>query len=391
MLMYTSCGWFFDELSGIETVQVMQYAGRAIQLSEEISREDIEDAFKARLAIAKSNLPEYGDEAVIYKRLVKPAMIDLKKVGVHYAVSSLFEEYADETMIYSYHVRKEDYQRVEADPAKLAVGKIEVSSDITLETEIMSFSVLHFGGHALNGGVRTYLGNEAHQTMKNEVISTFERGDLAEIVRLMDNHFGMHNYSLADLFKDRQRSILNILIEKSLEEFEEAYHHLYEHNRALMGFLKETGIPVKKAFSSAAEFILNWNIKKAVLQEPIDVNRIQQLAEEMKGWSVPFDSVDLEFTVRRRLEGFMARLLNDPFNYELLVEIEKMIALFKSITLEINYWSVQNIYYSIARAYFRDFLKKAREGEENASQWIDTFKHLGEMLSFNISSVLPEN
>ena len=30
MLMYTSCGWFFDEISGIETVQVIQYAGRAI-------------------------------------------------------------------------------------------------------------------------------------------------------------------------------------------------------------------------------------------------------------------------------------------------------------------------------------------------------------------------
>jgi alpha-amylase/alpha-mannosidase (GH57 family) len=146
MLMYTSCGWFFDELSGIETVQVMQYAGRAIQLSEEISREDLEDVFNARLATAKSNIPEYRDGAVIYKSLVKSAMIDLKKVGAHYAVSSLFEDYTDETTIYSYHVKKENYQRVEADPAKLAVGKIEVSSDITQESESISFSVLHFGG-----------------------------------------------------------------------------------------------------------------------------------------------------------------------------------------------------------------------------------------------------
>jgi hypothetical protein len=388
--MYTSCGWFFDELSGIETAQVLQYAGRAIQLFEEISGEEIEDAFKVRMADAKSNLPEFGDGAAIYERFVKPATIDLKKVGVHYAVSSLFEEYSDQTTIYCYHVKKEDYQRVETDPAKLAVGKIEISSDITRETEMISFSVLHFGGHALNGGVKTYLGNEAHQTMKNEVISTFEKGDLADIVRLMDNYFGMHNYSLVDLFKDLQRSILNLLIEKNLEEFEGAFRHLYEHNRALIGFLKETEIPVKKVFSLAAEFVLNWGIKNAVLQQPIDLDRIQQLAEEMKVRNVPLDSVDLEFTVRQRLEGLMGLLLNEPSNYELLVEMQNMIELLKSIPVEINYWRVQNIFYSIAMSNFKDFHRMAGEGQEKAAQWIDTFKHLGELLSFNVSSLLPE-
>ena len=58
MLMYTSCGWFFDELSGIETVQVMQYAGRAVQLAQELFGDSLESQFIERLAAAKSNLPE---------------------------------------------------------------------------------------------------------------------------------------------------------------------------------------------------------------------------------------------------------------------------------------------------------------------------------------------
>src|SRR5262249_1114414 len=49
MLMYTSCGWFFDELSGIETTQVIQYAARTLQLYEEIFGEVIEPAFLDRL------------------------------------------------------------------------------------------------------------------------------------------------------------------------------------------------------------------------------------------------------------------------------------------------------------------------------------------------------
>ena len=60
MLMYTSCGWFFDDLSGIETVQVIAYAGRAVQLAAELFIDDIEAAFVAKLALAKSNIPKHG-------------------------------------------------------------------------------------------------------------------------------------------------------------------------------------------------------------------------------------------------------------------------------------------------------------------------------------------
>ena len=61
MLMYTSCGWFFDELSGIEAVQVLQYSGRVIQLTREIFGDTVEAGFQERLERAKSNVPEHKD------------------------------------------------------------------------------------------------------------------------------------------------------------------------------------------------------------------------------------------------------------------------------------------------------------------------------------------
>ncbi|MFH1025514.1 MAG: DUF3536 domain-containing protein, partial [Nitrospirota bacterium] len=176
LLMYTSCGWFFDELSGLETVQVMQYAGRVIQLTEEVFPDSLEETFKMRLALAKSNLPEHENGAIIYDKFVKPAIIDMKRAAAHYAVNSLFEDYIDETGIYSYTIRKEDYQKIPAGSTKLAVGRISVSSNITEESEQISFCILHFGGHALNGGVRTFLGDEAYSAMKEEIITTFEKG-----------------------------------------------------------------------------------------------------------------------------------------------------------------------------------------------------------------------
>ncbi len=79
MLMYTSCGWFFDELSGIETVQVLQYAGRVIQLARELFRRDLEPPFLDLLEPAKSNLPENSNGRVVYEKFVQPAVVDLQK------------------------------------------------------------------------------------------------------------------------------------------------------------------------------------------------------------------------------------------------------------------------------------------------------------------------
>ena len=74
MLMYTSCGWFFDDISGIESTQVIRYAGRAVQLGQELFGDGIEDGFLRRLEEAQSNVPEAGNGRTVYERAARPAM-----------------------------------------------------------------------------------------------------------------------------------------------------------------------------------------------------------------------------------------------------------------------------------------------------------------------------
>lgn len=69
MLMYTSCGWFFNDVSGIETLQILQYACRAIQLAESESREIIEKEFLDKLSESVSNIPEQGTAKDIYLKI----------------------------------------------------------------------------------------------------------------------------------------------------------------------------------------------------------------------------------------------------------------------------------------------------------------------------------
>ncbi|MDP2106053.1 MAG: DUF3536 domain-containing protein, partial [Desulfobulbaceae bacterium] len=239
LLMYTSCGWFFDEISGIETVQILQYAGRVIQLARDLGVE-LEAPFLERLAAAKSNIPEHRDGAHIYEKFVRPAMIDLEKVAAHYAVSSLFKDYGESVSIYRYDVRRDDFWHSSLGMVKVALGRIEVRSKLLWQTRWASFCVLHFGDHSINGGVRPYRGSEAYLEMKNEIISSFELGDYTQVIRSMDAHFGTHTYSLLDLFRDEQHNILEILTAQTVGGYIDHYREMYGRNRALMQFLQHT-------------------------------------------------------------------------------------------------------------------------------------------------------
>lgn len=390
MMMYTSCGWFFDDLSGIETVQVIQYAGRAIQISKEIFQDNLETPFLEKITCAKSNISEHGDGAQIYEKFVRPAMIDLKRVGAHYAVSSIFKEYIDRTGIFSFEVAKEDYKKKEAGNTKLAIGRISLSSKITKESETISFCVLHLGNHDLNGGVRTFLGVEAYQSMKDEIIASFEKGSFADIVRLMDKHFGMHSYSLMNLFRDEQRKVLNLLIKGTIEELVDTYRRIYDSKRILMTFLQNIGVPVPNPLRSVAEFTLNFDIEREFSKEKMDMEKIEGIIRDIKKLNVPLNSITLEFIVRQRLEVVMERLSSNPSSLDLLSEIQRVLELLKLLPLPVNLWRVQNIYYIMSKTVYAEILQRARDGNNDAAEWVESFKHFGEMLFFNISSILHE-
>jgi hypothetical protein len=335
-------------------------------------------------------VPEHEDGANIYEKFVKPSVIDLMKVGAHYAVSSLFEEYPDETKIYCYSVRNEDHQVNRAGRTQLALGRIFVTSEITWEHDHVSFCVLHFGEHSFSGGVRIFLGDEAYHAMKAEVSAAFEAGDFAEIVRLMDKHFGMHSYSLKDLFADEQRKILGTVITATIEEYETAYRRMFENSRHMMAFLQETGIPLPRAFLTAAELTVNHDLKRSFSGETIDIERVRAVAEDIRKWHLGIDSIEVEFKARHRAEQIMALFLADPFDLSALKETREVVELLQLLPVEVNYWQMQNTYYMTARFVYVGFLMRAKSGDSAAVQWIEEFKRLGRGLWFNIDAVLPD-
>ncbi|MFQ5874371.1 MAG: DUF3536 domain-containing protein, partial [Dehalococcoidia bacterium] len=385
MLMYTSCGWYFDELSGIETVQVIQYAARAIQLAQDLFPDDVEPRFLQLLGEAKSNLWEYQDGRAVYERFAKPAMMDLIKVGAHYAVSSLFEEYSSSSRIFSYTMDLEDYQTFESGRAKLAVGRARGTHEITAESALLSFGVLHFGDHNVNAGVREYQGEEAYQSMVIELSAAFGSGEFPEVIRAMDRHFGDCNYSVRSLFKDEQRKVLDQILESTLAGVEATYRQHHEVNYPLMRFLADLGAPVPNALRTAAEVVVNTDLRASLAGETLDEERIGRLLEDASAYSLHLDTEGLGYLFHQTLERMMERLMAAPGDLALLERLGAALGLAQSLPFDVDLWRVQNLYYRMAQSVLPAYLSRAPEGDITAQEWVKRFISLGEQLSVKVT------
>ena len=381
MLMYTSCGWFFDELSGLETVQVIQYAGRALQLAQEIFGDSLEATFLERLGHAKSNIPDHGDGRHIYEKFVKPAIVNLLTVGAHYAISSLFEEYQVQDRIFCYNIDREDYRLAEAGKAKLAVGRIRVSSDITWNSTTISFAVLHFGDHNLCGGVREFQGEGAYGIMAWEVTEAFSRADFPEAIRRIDYHFGTSTYSLRSLFRDEQRKILDQIMDLTMKEVWSAYGRIYTHYVPLMRFHMDLGVPLPRPFQVTAEIILNHQLRLAFLAPELDLQAIKSLLEEARFLQVALEGTGLEFALRKTIERLAERFQKHPADLTYLKQLEAAVSLETELPFALNYLKVQNIYYKMLNSIYPQWRQRSDHGDEVAQAWVEYFVALGEKLS----------
>ena len=162
--MYTSCGWFFDEISGTETVQILMYAGRVIQLAEESCEADLEPAFLEQLARAPSNLPHlHPTGREVYQKYVRPARLTWQNIAAHYAIASLFQSFEEMSHVFCYDVVQKDVLRHEAGKVKLVVGHARLDSEITLESWDFAYAALHLGDHNVNAGIVAYPGDAAYE------------------------------------------------------------------------------------------------------------------------------------------------------------------------------------------------------------------------------------
>lgn len=378
LLMYTSCAWFFDDISGLETRQVLQYAARVIQLGETLFQQDLESGFLDKLQYAKSNYPQFKNGKEVYLKLIKPQILHFYDVAAHYAINSLFYPQADSKFFYCYEAKIGAEHYFELGKSKLLCGDADFVSHMTKEQAHYDYIAVHFRDQNVICGINDDPEKPVTLEKMNQVKTAFLNGDFPAVNQFLQDHYSRQAFNIKSLFRDEQRKVVAYITEENLDAVNHTFQQLYDERFVLISYLKDLSIPLPASLCALATYVLN----DTLMQLANDFsNHLKEFVTQLnlaKRIHIQFEPT-IAYALQHHLETLMQRLIEIPEDEHLLKIIIKslrVLAILKSFP--INLWHMQNLYFSLT--------KQIKQFESPAeSRFLKQFQRLGDYLNMDVS------
>lgn len=365
MLMYTSCGWFFDEISGIETVQIMQYAARAAQLNKQISGVDLEPEFIKRLEAAPSNIRDLKNGAVVYQRFVLPQKMPLEKIAAQHAVAVLTDPTLNPNRAYDCEVKDFTHTLLTAPANHLYYGEMRLFSTITLEERHFAFVVLQQGATSFLSAAMDVPADK--DALFNTLKTSFEKGRYDECATLIRERFKTV-YPLLSLFKDVQRKVIDSVMNKVYEDTDRKFTQIFEEQYPVVRGLQYIGTPLPKPFLTVADFVLTSDLKAEFRAKDVDINAVEELMEDVKTLGLDVSGEELRRVVSDKLTFLSFSFARNPADSAAAMKIVEFL----------NYMEIFGFTPDITKAQEFVFLALKGLGKEKMSK--DVLKALARKL-----------
>lgn len=389
MLMYTSCGWFFSEISGIETVQIMKYAARAMQLVARFTNEDFETHFKDILSQAKSNIAEFGTGKDIYERFVKPSVVTAKQIACLWAISSLYQDFEDEEDVYCYTVKRHSYQKVQKGSSNFLVGHIEISSKVTLQKADLMFALMQYAGGDFHCAIKEFSNDAEFNELQATLIKTFALNPITEIIRTLDEKFGKEYFTLKDIFIEERKKILQILLKDQLEKFGNTYKEMYDQGKGSIYHMQNLGLEIPKEFKISAEYALSHRYNDLLagsdgfVEAPI-VQQIKDINFEAKRMNIAIDKTPSNKNFAKRIITNLNRLTKS-FEIQQADTIIELFEIVEKLDLQIDISEAQNIYYNKIYHRIGDIIENnEKEPRDKDIKFVKLLLNIGSKLNINV-------
>lgn len=267
MLMYTSCGWFFSDISGIETLQDLEYAGRVLDLMEELKLNPPRASFLEMLSKAKSNKPEMGNGADIFRRFVETARVPPQAIAASHAISSLVGHEEDGGETAGFRFSREDFNRKQHGRLKLATGRMQLDSVWTGRHYDYVFAAMHFGGVDFLCTLKPFNGEAEFKGSAEKLWSNFRTASLPTMLRLMQTLFGPEEFGLEHVLPEGRERIAEIIFKNLVKRFTDEYALLYRENRRRIEMLQRTGFELPLELRAAAEFTFSKRFEEEIRRQ----------------------------------------------------------------------------------------------------------------------------
>jgi alpha-amylase/alpha-mannosidase (GH57 family) len=351
ILMFTSCGWFFDEISGIETNQILQYALRAMDYANDIAGISLHNEFTRRLSEAPSNV--FPNGAASYLQNVVPTKVSLDRVAMHFAVASLFEENPADLDLFNYTATVDFFDKIEAGTPKLAVGRLNIRSRVTMAEKNFSFAVLYLGQQHIIGNISGTINRAVFDDMYKRTAQAFKAANLGEVIGILQKYFGPDKFTLASLLSDEKSKIIRAITDQSLQLAESNFRNVFNDNYQLMTGLQEANLPLPDAWHNIAAYVINADLLAFFENgHTRGVAALGRIAEDMRRWNIKLNDEEavrhaIGERIRREIEQFNSENL-PTLRIEWLNEV---LTIVYSMNLKPSVWRSQNLLYLTLRGY----------------------------------------
>ncbi|MDP8253441.1 MAG: DUF3536 domain-containing protein [Candidatus Kaelpia aquatica] len=289
MLYYTSCGWFFDEISGIEPVQNLRYAARAMQLAKEASGVDLEQGFLEKLQLAKSNLEELGNGRVVYERFVKPQIQGWDNYLSSYLIKSSF--FNDEGGFYKFKIEKRNEQKITQGDDELEFGRIAIKDRISLGESEKIYILLK-----TRGGERECFLRDFEEGVYKEIEERFQDGvwisDKKRLKEMFSRFFPDGCYKVKDIYPGEQERILEHIFRAKKDSIFNVLGDIWDNNVELMEEYRDIGLLLPYEMHLLGASIVHNQIKESLLL--FKSSRDFKAIEDLKRLFLKIDKMRLE-------------------------------------------------------------------------------------------------
>jgi len=343
MLMYTSCGWFFDEISGLETTQCLHYAARALHLARQFQR-DFEPRFLQTLATAPSNLPKFGDGRGVWEQVIRPATVDIDRVLAHSAISLIYPSRGADERSYPFDLQVLDEEVRSRGSSRLAVGRLSARSHRTLDGAEADFVVIHYGGLDFHAVLRPPSPPGPYADLKRRLVDAYRGGSLADVTALVTREFQGRAHRLDDLFADEQRRIIGIVLRNRIDDYQRTFERLTREDDDVLHRLGQLRQPIPKPVHAAASSYLDLTLREELERIESDggLDTISDLYTRGRAWGYQPETALLEKVLSEALRRTLRGLDPDADLTGLFARARQLLEAASLLGVSADRWEVQN-------------------------------------------------